>query len=162
MLACETYVSFQLRWQPFITNNSIVDFFQISDEIRMRRLSNGIITFAGLLIIMTLVYRHHTKEIPLDTRSNSRKDGPSRSFKDRLNSKDITHETPGGISQDFSDVAQLIDPPAGKATRWNIPTSIRLCLVAIIVIMAVVVVVIGRYSTSFSRQQAFLQHLHAP
>ena len=116
----------------------------------MRRLSNGIITFAGLLTIMTLVYRHHTKEIPLETHSNYRKDGPSRSFKDRLNSKDITHETPGGISQDVSDVAQLIDPPAGKTTRWNIPTSIRLCLVAIIVIMAAVVVFIGRYCTSFS------------
>lgn len=85
----------------------------------MRRLSNGIITFAGLLIIMTLVYRHHTKEIPLETHSNTRMDGPSRSFKDRLYSKDITHEPPGGISEDFSDVAQLIDPPAGKTTRYN-------------------------------------------
>ena len=111
----------------------------------MRRLSNGIITFAGLLTIITLVYRHHTKEIPLETHPNSRKDGPSRSFKDRHNSKEITHEPPGGISQDFSDVAQLIDPPAGKATRWNIPTSIKLCLIAIIVIIAVVVVLIGRY-----------------
>ena len=127
----------------------------------MRRLSNGIITFASLLTIIVLVYRRHTKEIPLETHSNSRKVGRARSFKDRPNSKDITHEPPGGISQDSSDVAQLIDPPAGKTTRWNIPTSIRLCLVAIIVIMAVVVVVIGRYCTSFSQQQAFLQHLHA-
>ena len=89
----------------------------------MKRLSDRIITYAALLTTMVLVYLHRTKvppkeesqvpgptmgeELPVKTHSNS-----------KSNSKDITHEPPGGASQAISDVAGLIDPPAGRTTRW--------------------------------------------
>ena len=68
-------------------------FFQVSNEKRrMRRFSDWVI-IAGLFATLVLVYRlHQTK---------------------------VAHkEAPEGDLEDFSDdVALLIDPPAGKATR---------------------------------------------
>ena len=68
-------------------------FFQISNEnIRMRRLSDWII-FVGLLATLVLVYSLH---------------------KNKVADKELAEE----VNQDFSDVASLMDPPAGKTTRW--------------------------------------------
>ena len=65
------------------------NFFQISNEnIRMRRLSDWVI-IVSLVATLVLVYSlHHL------------------------------HQNKVEAYQDFSDLASLIDPPAGKTTRW--------------------------------------------
>ena len=86
------------------------------------------ITFAGLLITMALLFLFHSSserpnkiesdgapdpkispEIPFETQPNS--------IGDNLKHKDITHDPPGEYAQEFSDVRELIDPPAAKTTR---------------------------------------------
>ena len=75
------------------TMTKLNDFFQISNEnIRMRRLSDWII-IVGLLATLILVYSLH---------------------KNKVADKELAEE----VNQDFSDVASLMDPPAGKTTRW--------------------------------------------
>ena len=84
----------------------------------MKRFSDRIMTFAGLITTLVLVYLHRTK---VPHKEESEVPGPkmseeTHSKKERLISKDIAHEPPGGGAP--SDLAQLIDPPAGKTTRW--------------------------------------------
>ena len=75
------------------TMTKLNNFFQISNEnINMRRLADWVI-IAGLLATLVLVYSLHQLH------------------------RDKVADT-GEALQDLSDVASLIDPPAGKATRW--------------------------------------------
>ena len=85
-------------------------------------------TFAVLLISMALLFLFLSSserpnkiesdgapdpkippEIPFETQPNS--------IGDNLKHKDITHDPPGEDAQEFSDVRELIDPPAEKTTR---------------------------------------------